>query len=248
MHIAGHTIIGVIGFLITKEPLFLVGSLIPDLPLIVNELRGKSFNKWDVRAKPLYDISHSLYIPFLAYFFNYFFAAGYLLHLILDIPFHSSSFRWKPFLLNRYGNNKKALLLSGGADSIACGEIEKDYDCIFFDYGQSYKEAELQCAIEYCKAKNIELKIEKRDWHTDIKNRNYYLVAECIKMGYSEVIIGTRNLFPVFDKYKDSNWMNLKIYQYLIGVYINMPLIGNFKWQVINKTNGNKFYSTENDN
>lgn len=135
--------------------------------------------------------------------------------------------------------------MSGGADSIACGEIEKDYDCIFFDYGQEYYEQELHCAIEYCKNKNINLIIENRNWHTDIKNRNYYLIAECIKLGYDEVIIGTRNLIPLFDKYKDSNWLNLKVYQYLMGIYINMPVVGNFKYQIIRKTNNNKYYSTE---
>jgi hypothetical protein len=245
MNIVGHISIGLIGYTITKEPLFLIGSILPDLALIPNELRLKKFNKWNVKYKFLYDISHSLFIPIILLFFNKLFALAYLIHLIVDIPFHSSSFRWKPFLINRYKTKKKVLLLSGGADSIACAELEKDYDCIFFDYGQSYINEELNCAIEYCKNKNIDLKIEKRNWHTDIKNRNYYLIAECIKLGYDEIIIGTRNIIPLFDKYKDSNWFNLKIYQYLTKTYINMPLIGNFKFQVIKKTNYNKYYTTE---
>jgi hypothetical protein len=245
MNIIGHLSIGAAGFLITKDPIFLIGSILPDLILIPNELRFKKFNKWDVKYKFLYDVSHSLFIPIILFFFNQLFAIAYLIHLIVDIPFHSSSFRWKPFLINRYKTKKKVLLLSGGTDSIACGELEKDYDCIFFDYGQSYCDKELKCAIEYCKNKNIELIIEKREWHTDIKNRNYYLIAECIKLGYDEVIIGTRNIIPLFDKYKDSNWFNLKIYQYLTNTYINMPLIGNLKFQVVKKTNNNKFYSTE---
>jgi hypothetical protein len=84
-------------------------------------------------------------------------------------------------------------------------------------------------------------------WKTDIQNRNYYLIAEIKKMGYDEVIIGTRNIMPFFDKYKDSNWFNLKIYQYLMGIYVNMPLIGNLKFQVKNKLgNYNSYYSTEN--
>lgn len=245
MHIIGHTTIGLIGYAVTKDPIFLFGSILPDLILIPNELRFKKFNKWDVKYKLLYDISHSLFIPIILFFFNKLFAIAYLIHLIIDIPFHTSSFRWKPFLINRYKSKRKVLLLSGGADSIACAELEKNYDCIFFDYGQSYCKEELKCAIEYCKNKNIELIIEKREWHTDIKNRNYYLIAECIKLGYDEVIIGTRNIIPLFDKYKDSNWFNLKIYQYLTKIYINMPLIGNFKFQVVKKTNNNKFYSTE---
>jgi len=245
MHIIGHASIGVIGYIITKEPLFIIGSLLPDIALIPNELKFKKFNKWNVRMKYIYDISHSLFIPFILLLINNLFALAYLIHLIIDIPFHTSSFRWKPILLNRYKTKKKVLLLSGGADSIACGELENNYDCIFFDYGQSYKEQELKCAIQYCNNKGVQLKIEKRDWHTDIKNRNYYLIAECIKLGYDEVIIGTRNIIPLFDKYKDSNWLNLKIYQYLTKVYINMPLIGNFKFQVIKKTNNHKYYSTE---
>ena len=245
MNILGHTIIGLTGYLITKEPLFLFGSVIPDVCLIPNELKFKKFDKWNVRCKFLYDISHSIYIPILLLSVNLPLSMAYFMHLLIDIPFHTSSFRWNPFLIRKYKSKRKVLLLSGGADSIACAEIEKDYECIFFDYGQEYCQSELECAIEYCKNKNIELKIEKRNWHTDIKNRNYYLIAECIKLGYDEVILGTRNIFPLFDKYKDSNWVNLKIYQYLTRTYINMPLIGNLKFQVIRKTNNNKFYSTE---
>lgn len=245
MHIVGHTSIGIISYLITKEPLALIGSLLPDIALIPNELNKNKFNKWNVKYKILYDISHSLFIPIILFYFNTILALFYLLHIILDIPFHTSSFRWKPILINRYKTNKKVLLLSGGADSIACAEIEKNYDCIFFDYGQKYCKEEFECAKLYCQNKGIELKIEKREWHTDIQNRNYYLIAECKKLGYDEVIIGTRNILPLFDKYKDSNWLNLKIYQYLIKCYINMPLIGNFKFQVIKKTNKNKYYSTE---
>lgn len=245
MHFIGHFTIGSIGLIITKEPLFFIGSLIPDITLIPNELRFKKFNKWDVKFKFLYDISHSIYIPILLFFLNYIFAIAYLIHILIDIPFHTSSFRWKPFMVNRYKTHKKVLLLSGGADSIACAEIEQDFDCIFFDYGQSYKSEELKCAKEYCLKHNLNLIIEKRNWHTDIKNRNYYLISECIKLGYDEIIIGTRNVIPLFDHYKDSNWFSLKLFQYLTKVYINMPLIGNLKYQVIQKTNNNKFYSTE---
>lgn len=245
MNIIGHIVIGFAGYAITKEPLFLIGSLLPDVALIPNELKFKKFDKWNVRFKILYDISHSIFIPLLLWLINPILSVACFIHIVVDIPFHTSSFRYKPFLFNRYKTKKKVLLLSGGADSIACGELEKDYDCIFFDYGQSYCNKELNCAVEYCENKGIDLKIEKRNWHTDIKNRNYYLIAECVKMGYDEVIIGTRNIVPLFDKYKDSNWFNLKIYQYLIKVYINMPLIGNLKYQVISKTNKNRFYSTE---
>jgi hypothetical protein len=247
MNIVGHISIGLIGYAVTKDPMFLIGSLISDIVLIPNELSFKKFNKWDVKYKFLYDISHSLFIPIIIFFFNKIFAIAYLIHLLIDIPFHTSSFRWKPFLINRYKTKKKALLLSGGMDSVACAFIEKDFDCIYFNYGQKYHNLEYPHAVNMAKYLNKELIVYNCKWNTDIENRNYYLISEIKKMGYDEVIIGTRNIIPLFDKYKDSNWFNLKIYQYLIGIYINMPLIGNFKFQVKNKLGKyNSYYSTEN--
>lgn len=71
-------------------------------------------------------------------------------------------------------------------------------------------------------------------------------ISTLTQLGYDEVIIGTRNLLPFFDKYKDSNWFNLKIYQYLLGVYINAPLIGLFKKQIKKKCQQEGYYSSEN--
>lgn len=247
MNIIGHIAIGLIGYAITDEPLFLIGSLLPDIMLIPNELKFKKFNKWNIRFKLGYDISHSLYVPMLLFLFNPIFSFAYLIHILIDIPFHTSNFRWKPFLINRYRTKKKALLLSGGMDSVACGFVEKNFDCIYFNYGQKYHLKEYVMAVEMAKKLNKDLIVIDKNWHTDIQNRNYYLIAEIKKLGYDEVIIGTRNLFPLFDKYKDSNWFNLKLYQHLIKIYINMPLIGNLKFQVKNKLNNyNKYYSTEN--
>lgn len=249
MNIIGHISIGVIGYALTKEPLFIIGSLLPDIALIPNELKFKKFNKWNVRAKYLYDITHSLFFPFCMLFVSPLMALGVLIHILVDVPFHTSSFRWKPFIINRYRTTKKALLLSGGMDSVACALIEKDFDCIYFNYGQKYHSKEYPHAVEMAKKLGKKLIVINKDWHTDIQNRNYYLIAEIKKLGYDEVITGNRNLFPFLDKYKDSNWFNLKMYQYLIGIYINMPLIGAFKWQVEKKLNNyKKYYSTENDN
>jgi hypothetical protein len=145
MHIIGHTIIGITGYVITKEPLFFIGSVLPDIALIPNEFKKGEFNKWKIRWKFIYDFTHSLFFPML-FIFNPTLSIALLLHILVDIPFHTSLFRWKPFLFNRYKVKNKVLLLSGGADSIACGEMEKDYDCIFFDYGQSYCKQELECS------------------------------------------------------------------------------------------------------
>lgn len=246
MNIAAHIGIGLVGSFIFNDPLFLIGSLIPDLGLVPNELSGKSFNKWNVKYKFLYDASHSIYAIILALFFNWIFGIAYCIHVLIDIPFHSSTFRWKPFLLNRYRSRKKALLLSGGMDSIACALLEKDFDCIYFNYGQVYHDLEYPHALAMAKHLGKELIVIEKEWRTDIPNRNYYMIAEIKRMGYDEVITGTRNVLPFFDKYKDSNWLNLKLYQWLTGIYINMPLIGNFKWQVKNKLKGYKsYYSTE---
>jgi hypothetical protein len=245
MNIIGHSTIGLIGYLITNEYLFLIGSIIPDSALIFNELKLKQFDKWDVKYKWMYDLTHSLYAPLIISFISIPLFVGWLIHILIDVPFHSSSFRWKPFLFERYKEKRKVLLLSGGADSIACAEIERNYDCIFFDYGQKYLSSELECAVEYCNKKNLKLQIIKTEWGHDCKNRNYLMITKILQLGYDEVIIGTRNLFPFTDKYKDSNWFNLKMLQYLYGIYINMPLIGKLKYQIIKLTNNYKYYSTE---
>jgi hypothetical protein len=247
MNIIGHLLIGSAGYLITNDPLFIIGSIIPDIILIPNELRFKRFNKWDVIGKFFYDFTHSIFFIGILYYFDQMLAIAGLIHILIDIPFHSSSFRWKPFLMNRYKTKKRALLLSGGMDSIACAMIERDFDCIYFNYDQEYHDLEFPKAKQMADLLDKELIIITKKWGTDIQNRNYYLISEVKKLGYDEVIIGTRNLLPIFDKYKDSNWLNLKIFQYLIGIYINMPLIGLFKWQIKSKLNGyNDYYSTEN--
>lgn len=251
MNIVGHIAIGVTGYAITKEPLWLVGSVIPDIALIPNEINNlihkKRFDKWDVKFKFLYDLTHSLFIPAILFFVSPILSLAYLLHLIIDIPFHTSSFRWKPFLINRYKTKKKALLLSGGMDSVACAFMEKDFDCIYFNYGQIYHEKEFPFAIEMAKKLGKELIVHERPWKTDIENRNFYLIAECKKLGYDEVIVGSRNIFPFTDPYGDSNWFNMKLYQYLMGIYINMPITGCLKFQVKAKLQGyTGFFSTEN--
>ena len=71
------------------------------------------------------------------------------------------------------------------------------------------------------------------------------MIVDMKAMGYNEVIIGTRNLLPIFDKHGDSNWFNLKLLQHLCGIYINMPVVGLFKWQVIKRTNGCAYFTTE---
>ena len=133
-------------------------------------------------------------------------------------------------------------------DSVAATliEFDKDIDLIYFNYGQVYHHLEYPHAELLANKLNKELIIINRNWGTDIENRNYYLISEIKKLGYDEVIIGTRNILPIFDKYKDSNWFNLKVYQYLIGIYINTPIIGLFKFQIRSIINKRAtYFSTE---
>lgn len=252
MNIVGHIAIGLIGSVVCNDILFLVGSLLPDLPLIANEtyllINKKKFNKFNVKWKNFYDFSHSVF-PLFFLIFSLPLFLSYLIHILIDIPFHSSSFRWKPFLLNRWRSKKRALLLSGGADSIACFFIENnnDIDLIYFNYGQVYHKDEYPHALKLAEKFNKELIVIEKDWGQDAENRNYLFLIELKRMGYDEVIVGTRNILPLFDKYKDSNWFNLKLFQYLFKIYVNMPLIGQFKWQIKNKIEKDTtYFSTEN--
>ena len=51
--------------------------------------------------------------------------------------------------------NNIAISLSGGADSILCGMLERDYDCYFFNYGQTYMLPEFKCALEFTQKNKI---------------------------------------------------------------------------------------------
>ena len=255
MNILGHVVVGIIGTIITQDYYFLIGSILPDIPLIYNELnnrfRKKQFNKWNVQGKFVYDFTHSVYILPYIYLFSPIFLLAWVIHCVIDIPFHTSSFRFNPLMIKRK-DRKRCVLLSGGMDSVAAAHFEDndDLDYIYVNYGQEYHELEYPHAKKYAESKNKELQVINCDWEHDIQNRNYYLISLVKQLGYEEVILGTRNLLPFFDKYKDSNWLNLKILQYLYGIYINMPLIGQFKFQVKNKLKGTDltYFSSENWN
>ena len=145
---------------------------------------------------------------------------------------------------------KKALLLSGGYDSVASLLIQKDknFDCIFFDYDQSYIEYELN-AVRYIESLGFEVKIIKTSWKTDIKNRNFLMILRVSELGYNSIILGTRNILPMFDKYKDSNWLSLKFFGLLTRIKISMPVAimpkSKIKNIVKSKVDISKLYSTE---
>lgn len=120
---------------------------------------------------------------------------------------------------------KQALLFSGGWDSVLCAIKNKNAELIFIDYNQLYLENEKIAALKIAKELNRPLKIIKLPLKTDQSRRNFFFILELKRLNYSSIIIGTRNLFPIFDNYKDSNWFSLKLLSYLIDIQIIMPII-----------------------
>ncbi len=245
MHIAAHIVAGLSLFALTGEPLAFIGSLAPDLALLPNELTGRRYNKWNIKMIWAYRFTHSLIFPLLGMILGWQFALGILIHILMDIPFHTSALRWAPLGFNRYKEGKKALLLSGGADSIACAMTERSFDCVFFEYGQGYAAQERPHAEAMATALGKPLIVIRKQWRTDIPSRNFYMVMELAQKGYTEIIVGTRNLTPLGDRHGDSNWLVMKVLQTLLGIYINMPVVGLFKWQVKRRAQGYTYYSTE---
>lgn len=144
---------------------------------------------------------------------------------------------------------KTALLLSGGYDSVACLVKYPESDLFFFNYNQSYLEQELAAITYLEKTISKKIIIINKNWHTDIKNRNFLMIIELNSLGYERIIIGTRNIFPWFDRYKDSNWLNMKLFAKLLRITVTTPLIG-LKKTKIEKIINKKFdllklYSTE---
>jgi len=101
MHLKYHLLSGVVG-VIPFGPLFLVGAVAPDFPLIWNEVkirrRGKSFNP-DTLSKvelTMYRITHSILLISGLWLIKPELAGGVLLHVALDAFTHSGTMAWQP--------------------------------------------------------------------------------------------------------------------------------------------------------
>lgn len=261
MNILFHLLVGIVGYVIFNDIQFLVGSIIIDFPLIYNEFKirinKKTFNDNEVDkvSKIMYRITHSSFILIPLIFINPFLTLGVAVHQLIDYFSHKNLFSAIPFYPFKFlkvtpVKRKKVLLLSGGYDSVSCFYMinKKDYDYYFFDYGQSYIKQELKAVKYLAEKENIKINIIKKKWKTDIKNRNFMLISCLQELGYDNIMIGTRNILPVFDKYKDSNWLSLKIYGLINRIKIEMPLIGLFKNNIISRIPKNilpKMYTTE---
>lgn len=130
---------------------------------------------------------------------------------------------------------KSCVLFSGGWDSAAAYYKTKHLkpDLLFVNYGQNYYLQELQAASDFADHEHIILKLSVMPLSHDISRRNYYLIMEAKRRGYNHIITGNRNLIPLFDRYKDSNWFNLKLLSYLLDVKIEMPILMHKKRSIV---------------
>lgn len=130
---------------------------------------------------------------------------------------------------------KTALLISGGWDSVACYYLnkKKKLDLLFINYNQNYYDNEIKVLTNLMVSERREFKIINLNLYHDIERRNFYFITELKKLGYKKIIIGSRNILPVFDKYKDSNYLSLKLFGYLMGIKIALPVCGWSKKKVV---------------
>lgn len=127
---------------------------------------------------------------------------------------------------------KVAILFSGGWDSVLCAIKRPDADLIFIDYGQRYAHRELMSATNIAKEMGRELNYFSHLIGHDAKNRNFHLI-DLVSQKYDEIILGSRNILPIFDKYKDSNWLSLKLFGFLYRVKITLPITGYSKRKIV---------------
>jgi 7-cyano-7-deazaguanine synthase in queuosine biosynthesis len=122
---------------------------------------------------------------------------------------------------------KKAMTISGGFDSACLPFLipPVSYDFIFFDYGQSYLIQELKYAKKLATHFNKKLIIiHLFNSEHNQERRNFIFLSKLKELKYSEVVLGNRGIFPLFDKYKDSNWLSLKLFSWLLGMKIKLPI------------------------
>lgn len=130
--------------------------------------------------------------------------------------------------------SKIACTISGGYDS-AAAYLKHPVNCdfVFFSYRQLYHKKEHSCAIDFAHFAHRNLNLYEVPGFTDMPCRNFMFLLILRINGYREVIMGSRNVLPWFDKYKDSNWLSLKLFAWLIGVKLHLPVTGWSKKRVI---------------
>lgn len=130
--------------------------------------------------------------------------------------------------------HSKVILFSGGWDSTLCALIHKDADLLFVYYGQRYAKQEQITAELIANELNKKITWATKYLGHDAKDRNLNLIMIAKNLGYDEVIVGIRNVLPIFDKYKDSNWWTLRKFGKQNNIKITMPIIGYNKKRIVN--------------
>lgn len=142
---------------------------------------------------------------------------------------------------------KKCITISGGFDSgcipFLFQNIIDEYDFIFFNYNQNYLKHEKATALKLAtKFKKNLIEIEMKDMTHDHERRNFLFIAKLKQLQYSEIMMGNRNLLPFFDKYKDSNFIYLKILGFLLFIKIKLPILGWNKKKILNFLKKNNYF------
>ena len=121
---------------------------------------------------------------------------------------------------------KHCVLLSGGYDCVAVmNYAPKDADLIFFEYGQLYLEQEREAVANIEARTGRTVKRYRLEIPHNAKARNFTFISYVVSMGYDVVWTGTRNVLPLFDKYKDSNWFTLKRFARILRARVRMPVV-----------------------
>ncbi len=133
---------------------------------------------------------------------------------------------------------KTCVLFSGGWDSASCvlqllERGETNFDLLFLNYGQTYLENEWAAARKFADFFSLNLCNSVLPLEHDQERRNFYLIAEAKRRGYQRIVSGSRNVLPWFDKYRDSNWVALKAFAFLMNVTVELPIVGHSKKRIV---------------
>lgn len=103
MNIIYHSAIGGVGWYVTGDSLFFVGSVFPDVSLLPNEIKllvkQKKFSAEEVNPSVLccYRFLHSLGLFFICAPLSPLFSIALLIHYVCDMFTHTGIFSYMPF-------------------------------------------------------------------------------------------------------------------------------------------------------
>lgn len=127
----------------------------------------------------------------------------------------------------------QAVLLSGGYESVGCllrcmeKHPKTDIICYFFEYGQPYLKEERAAVFALQKELGFVLSVIRL---TDVqrtkkvfKNRNEIFIRTVASDTPDGIWFGCRAPLPIFDPYKDSNWLFAQKLSKQLKIKIHTP-------------------------